>query len=294
MAKKIIKITESQLRNVIKETINNVFNGSISEYDDIFDLRKIPKEILKKNFVSYSPYRLNASCDSRFQIGKNGKFVCEAIDYEGNVDDAIEDITSTFPIDKVYQVTKAKGHHGMYVALLVANKTGNLEIIIECMTQYNLFPSKEIKNNVLSDGETEWVDIRFEPTEQDDVTDFVRNNYEKLWHLSPEINEANILKTGLIASNNNPIYKYSSPRLHLIEGNATPKDIQNLANALYGQAQAKGIEGLSNRYTLFSIDLSKVPQTTRFFFDVNEKFGLFTNSNIEPSAISIEGYYIAK
>lgn len=126
-----------------------------------FDIRGIPKEILERNHVSYSPYRLNASCNSRLQIDKDGKFICAPI--EGNLDDAIADITSTFPIDKEYQVVKTSDPNGQFVSLLIAAVGGNFEIIHKSMAQYNLFPSINPIGIIVPDGEHDWSDVRFYP-----------------------------------------------------------------------------------------------------------------------------------
>ena len=130
-----------------------------------FDIRKIPKEILERNHVSYSPYRLNASCNSRLQIDKDGKFNCTPI--EGNLDDAIADITSTFPIDREHQVIKTSGPNGQFVSLLIAAVGGNFEIIHKSMAQYNLFPSINPIGIIVPDGEHDWLDVRFYPAGYD-------------------------------------------------------------------------------------------------------------------------------
>jgi len=104
---------------------------------------------------------LNASCNSRLQIDKDGKFICAPI--EGNLDDAIADITSTFPIDKEYQVVKTSDPNGQFVSLLIAAVGGNFEIIHKSMAQYNLFPSINPIGIIVPDGEHDWLDVRFYP-----------------------------------------------------------------------------------------------------------------------------------
>lgn len=299
MGRKTI-LTENDICRMVKDAVERLLHesyysdGNYPMFDDLFDLRRIPKDILSSNFVSYSPYRLSASCDSRLQRDCHSVFICEAIDDEINVDNAIEEITRTFPIDEVYQVTKQKGEHGLYAALLIANVQGNVQTIVESMARYKMFPSKDMPSTILSDGNHTWIDIRFEPSEQEDVSNEIRNLYSALGHLSPSVNEQSILMNGLVGSNNNPVYKYPSPRVHLIEGNASEEDIQQLANTLYAQARQKGIKGLTPEYTLFSIDLSKVPESTCFYWDINETYGLFTDTDIPARAIRRVKRLIAK
>lgn len=291
----VIRIKESDIRRIVKDSIEKVlFENDVpaKTNDDIFDLTSFSKEMLKQNYVSYSPYRLSVGHGSVLQINQNGEFLIEGIDYEANAEKAKEDITKHFPID-VCQFIISEGSHGL--AILVANIKGNIEIIKGCMAQHNFFPSRYAPNLIeLSIDGQEWVDMRFEPIEQDDVTDKIRKENNVLYHLSPSIFENSILQKGLLASNSNPVYKYPTDRLHLIEEHASSSDIKRLASELYAQAKMKGITNLSPEYTLFSIDLSKVPDGVRFYEDINEKFGLFTVKKITRNAIQKVGTVTVK
>lgn len=282
----VIRIEESDIRRIVKE--------SIETNDDIFDLTSFSKEKLKQNYVSYSPYRLSVGHGSVLQINQNGEFLTEGIDHKANAEKAKEDITKHFPID-VRQFIISEGFHGLFAAILVANIKGNIEIIKGCMAQHNFFPSRHVPNLIeLSIDGQEWVDMRFEPIEQDDVTDEIRKENNVLYHLSPSIFENSILQKGLLASNSNPVYKYPTDRLHLIEERASSSDIKRLASDLYVQAKMKGIKNLSPEYTLFSIDLSKVPDGVRFYEDINEDFGLFTVKKITKNAVQKTGTLTVK
>ena len=175
MDSRIKAFIEKKHQERIKESIDKVLadvNNPLQKKpfcDDWFDLRRIPKDILDKNYEYYSPYRIGAACNSRLQMTRDGRYLFDTTSYEADIDMAIEDITHTFPIDEVYQVIKQRGYHNIYVALLVANKKGNVKIIIESMSKYRLFLSNETPDTVLSDGKHEWIDMRFEPVEQDDI-----------------------------------------------------------------------------------------------------------------------------
>ena len=282
------RITESKLRRIVAEVVREVLQEDIvtgKTYDDIFDLTSFSKEMLRRNYVSYSPYRLSVGHGSPLQIDQKGEFLTEGIDHKANAEMAKADITKHFPID-VHQFVISEGFHGLFAAILVANIKGNIEIIKGCMAQHNFFPSRYVPNLIeLSIDGQEWVDMRFEPIEQDDVSDKIRNENKFLYHLTPSIFEKTIMQHGLMSSNSNPVYKYPTDRLHLIEERASSSDINRLASDLYAQAKMKGLKGLSPQYTLFEIDLSKVPETVRFYEDINEDFGLFTIKNISNNAI---------
>ena len=300
MDSRIKAFIEKKHQERIKESIDKVLadvNNPLQKKpfcDDWFDLRRIPKDILDKNYEYYSPYRIGAACNSRLQMTRDGRYLFDSTSYEADIDMAIEDITHTFPIDEVYQVIKQRGYHNIYVALLVANKKGNVKIIIESMSKYRLFLSNETPDTVLSDGKHEWIDMRFEPVEQDDISEIIREIYSTLGHLSLDRNTESILKNGLWASNNNPVFKYPTPRLYLIEEAAAKEDIQGLAKTLYNQSLQKDIEGLIPTFVLFEIDLNKTSESIHFYWDVNEKYGVFTDSNIEASAIRVKDYINVK
>ena len=75
---------------------------------------------------------------------------------------------------------------------------------------------------------------------------------------------------------------------------AAKEDIQGLTKTLYKQALQKEIEGLIPTFVLFEIDLNKTSESIHFYWDVNEKYGVFTDSNIEASAIRVKDYINVK
>ena len=58
MAKKnIIKINESQLKEIIVESVKNAIEKTaLPSRDDVFDINEIPIEILDKGWQRYHPY----------------------------------------------------------------------------------------------------------------------------------------------------------------------------------------------------------------------------------------------
>lgn len=282
MAKKVIRLTEQELKDVIIESVYNVLdNISYSYSDELFDLNQIPMEILDRGWQRYHPYLF--TIDHRNPLANR---VIEAkTDYRKQIMLVRDAMLKTFPIDETQFIIK-EGHHGLFAAILVALTDDNVDVIEQAMENKGFFRSQPTDDKLLYDRKNRpWIDVRFEPKDPDDVTEEVHRKYNVLFHLTPSIFEESILQYGLKVSNNNPNYKYSESRVFLSEGDSSQEDIQQLVNTLFTQAQNRNIPNISPEYTLFSFDLDKMKNTIRFYYDINEPKGLYTKVSIPPSYI---------
>ena len=253
--------------------------------DGMFDLSKIPMEVLDSGWQRYHPYLYSINYRNPLARG----YIEESTDYKKQIEEVRDAILSTFPISEE-QFKIDEGSHGLYAAILVALTHDNVEIIERAMEGHGFFRSRPTDGQlgeILSDAKGRpWIDIRFEPMDPDDVTDEVHRKYSVLYHLTPSIFEDRIKRDGLKVSNNNPEYRYSESRAFLCEGDASEDDIRELANALYKQAKDRGIKNLSPEYSKFVFDLSRMGKDFRFFYDINEPKGLYTKVPIPPKYIS--------
>ncbi|MBR4647024.1 MAG: hypothetical protein IKO75_07950 [Bacteroidales bacterium] len=265
-----------------EEFIKESYIGKENTKDDIFDLEKIPMSILDKGWKRYNPYLLKI--DHRHPLST--RRVCEGTDYLEQITKVKDIITSTFPISEE-QFVIVEGNHGLYAALLIAVTDNNIEIIEESMRTLGFFRSKPTDKNLLVDRKKrKWIDMRFEPSKPDDVTETIYAESDIVYHAAPVIFKEKILKNGLKPSNDNPEYQYSEERVFLSEGTATEEDLQALVDSLYGQAAKKNIPNLTDIYAIFVVDLKKLNELTHFYYDINEPKGIYTTTEIPPSAIS--------
>lgn len=289
--RKNIRLSENKLRNLIRETVRQTISEiNYPSSDDLFDLNKIPMEVLDKGWTRYHPYLF--TIDHRNPLAN--RVIEEATDYKKQIQIVKNAILQTFPISNE-QFLIMEGHHGLYAALLISLNDDNVDIIEQAMENKGFFRSQPTDNQILYDRKhRKWIDVRFEPKDPDDVTEEVHRKFSKLYHLTPKIFEKKILEFGLKVSNNNANYKYSEPRVYFSEGDINRTEIQMLVNTLYAQAQNRGIENLSPEYTLFTFDLDKMGYKIRFFQDINEPKGLYTKVNISPQYISSRENIIAQ
>lgn len=285
MAKKIFRLTESKLRHIIKEVIREELTSNEQEQvnlphsSDIFNLDSIPMDILDNGYVRYHPYTLGIPY--RHPLRK----ITEDVDYKQNIKEVKDVITSTFPISDKQFIIK-EGHNGMYAAILASLVEDNVEIIEKAMNKLGYFRSNPTDERLLCDKKNrKWIDLRFEPIKSNDLTDYVRENYDYIYHLAPSIFESSIKSKGIIPSNNNSEFKYYEPRVYVMKGSVSTDAMQELVNELYQQAKGKGYENLSPKYSLFTISLDKIDDNVCFYGDINEAEGLFITSPISPQAI---------
>lgn len=287
MTKRIIRLTEGEFKHIIKEAVTQVLQQSSDENtqnlphrDDVFNLDKIPIEVLDKSYVRYEPYNLGITYRHPLRS------ISESIDFKKNIDEVRRIILSTYPLSEE-QFIIMKGHNGMYAAILTSLVENNIKIIEEAMLKLGYFRSKPTDDKLLIDIKgRKWIDLRFEPTPSNDLTDYVRQNYQYVYHLAPSIFEDSIKEKGLQPSNNNAEFKYYEPRVYVMKGGVTKNAVQELANELYQQAKQKGYTNLSSIYCLFTIDLNKIDKNVRFYGDINEAEGLFITSPIKPKAFT--------
>ena len=281
MSKKIIHLYEKDLRRIIHEEVTRALNGTpqqLPHSDDIFDLDLIPMDVLDGGYVRYEPYNLDITY--RHPLRR----VSESVDRKMEIEEVKRVILSTYPI-KEEQFIIRKGHNGMFAAILASLVENNADVIEEAMLTLGFFRSKPTDEKLLHDKKNRtWIDMRFEPIDSNDLTDYVRTNYQYIYHLAPKIFEASIKENGLIPSNNNSEFRYYEPRVYVMKGGVTQNDIQELVDELYQQAKQKGYTNLSPEYSLFTIDLGKIDDNVRFYGDINEAEGLFITSPIRPDS----------
>lgn len=266
------KITS--LKCSISETFDRVHS------DDIFDVDKVPIEVLDYYWQRYHPYTL--TIDHRNPLAS--RTLAEGTDYKTQIETIREAILTTYPIPREHFIIK-EDNHGLFAAILVALADDNVDTIEKAMEAKRFFRSQPTDDKLLTDSKSrKWIDLRFEPMDSDDVTDEIHRKYNRLYHLAPEKFSNNIRDNGLLVSNKNSSFRYSEECVFFMEGDITD-DIQELVDTLYTQAVDKKVVGLTPWYTLFVFDLSRIDKTFRFFYDINEPNGIYTKLSIPSSAI---------
>lgn len=259
---------------------------NLPQSNEVFDLRKIPEEVLDKGYVVYAPFLIAVPHNS--PLYRRRQFVAEAIDYRGNVEKAKEALLRYLPISE-YQFETVTVANDICVALIISYLPGNHDTIIEAMKRLGFYKTnRKNREEFLYDNKCrQWEYMVFKPCEQDDVTDIIKEEYKCLYHAAPSVKTEAILKNGIMPSNNNPEVDYNGDALFVMKGDVNDEQMQRIVNDLYYQAKQKNIPNLSPLYIIFTVDVTKLNDEVRFFLDGDEPHGLFTRKPILPNAISI-------
>lgn len=262
-------------------------NHSIPHFNDFFNLDKLPIRVLDNLWLPMSSF--NVGLPHRHAL----RLVGESVDFKGDVEKAKKIITSTYPIDKkLFKIQE--GANGMFAALLMSLNTENVKTIEDSMLKLGFYRANPTDKQLLEDLKgRQYVTLRFEPTPANDLTSEVRK-YSKVYHTAPSIFEDSIKTNGLMPSNSNAEFRYYEPRVYLMKETISDNDKQDLINTLYQQAKQRGYDNLSPNYTLFTIEVNKIPTYIRFYGDINEENGLFITHPILPDAFSKIEHYVAQ
>ncbi len=137
----------------------------------------------------------------------------------------------------------------------------------------------------------------FEQRNQGDDTDEIRGKETFLYHISPRIYEDNILTNGLSPRHRNLYFNYPE-RVYLINGSTPETKILSLGLQLADALHEKLLrQNIPDKYkdcyswTIYKIDIDKLPSDIRLFKDPDYKFGIFTPDNVPTPAFSGIGHF---
>lgn len=280
--KKVYKFTESELRNIIYETVKRVIVDKEKEVviNKIFDLSKIPIDSLKRQYYDISLINKKVGFDSPLMENTQHGYIIEnKIVYSPEKVKQI--IFDKYDFEE-WQFKVIHRKHNIDIYVCFANKETCIECIKHDMEQLGYFVGFETTGK--DEIGQEWVKMQFEPLEQEDETEEILS-YEYLYHITPTYNLSSIVKNGLQPRSENSIFKYPN-RIYLLKGDVPVNIIQNLARSLNEHNHNPKNDG---NYTVLAIKTDSLPENIKFYYDVNSEYGVFTNAVIPINAIMVYG-----
>lgn len=268
MSKRVIKLTEKDLKNIIKEAVASV----VSEKNSHFDINNVPIEDLRRQYVDYRIKSRFPRFDSRLSEVP----LDEDIDHSVPLEEVKEELIQKYGLAD-WQFSIFEGANKIYVAIFIADIKENLSIIEHEMAELGYFKSFDEPLEV--DG-MHWLKAQFEPMFQNKENNAVRD-MRVVFHITPRYNLDSILVNGLIPRSRNTVYSYPD-RIFLVKGTANEKDLYLIGRRL---CITNNDERNDGRYCILTVDVSKIDNDVDFFFDPNLEVGLFTDSPIPPEAI---------
>lgn len=277
MAKQIIRLTESELKKVLIETVKRILNEN-SLVDEI-DITQIPIEILRQG---YFDYRLVPQSTMYGNVLYEPATIAEAVGDILPPDTVANNIINKYRIPQQF-VIKVEHYHKTYVYVITACIGENDMLIEDDMKKMGYFLGA--RGNVVEIQNMRFQVLQFEPSSQlqEDITDLVKSKFDILYHWTPSYCVEGIQREGLIPSHKNEAFNYP-PRTYLMEGSSSDEQMWNLGQQLCIKNNNPNNNGV---YSLIIVNIENLDDNIRFFYDPNSEIGIYTEQPIPSDMIQI-------
>jgi len=255
------------------------------------EIWKLPEEsvvrMLTREFIKKCPDNMLYAPDWCKPIHTAGQHAAEAI-------------TKFFPLSPKQMGIETIGDlEAKRIWMAIPDVKDNKELIKKAMSFFGYYIAEDRYDNYRSEVyDTKWSLMTFEPYFSPYVNEhiFAQNDY--LYHVSPTKYEHKILKQGLVPYSKNLAFNYPN-RVYLILKQRDTADQEHhelttdeiiSASKMLLDAKLIRCDDYVNDYlyTVYRIELAKLPVNIKFSFDTNYwPLGLFTADNITASAITI-------
>lgn len=168
MTKNIVRITESELRKIVNEAVNNILGNNTGLAVDI-DISSIPVEALRS---IYFDYRLTPTPTMYDHPLYQPCLVKEAIGDIMEPDEVVRNIRNKYGLPEIC-VRKLEQHHKIYVYVITAVIGENAKLIEKDMEKLGYYLGAV--GDVMEIEGMKFQILQFEPTSQmqEDITDEV-------------------------------------------------------------------------------------------------------------------------
>lgn len=130
----------------------------------------------------------------------------------------------------------------------------------------------------ITDKGDEKIEIQYEPKYIDPIENVLRKKEHFLLHLSPTKYKEKILKNGFVPKSKNSTFDYPD-RVYFLRESIPTKNLIEMLKVLSSKNK-------NSKYSIFKIDLNKIPLNVKFYSDLNyNEYGVFTYDNINANAI---------
>ena len=283
-----IKLTDTELQKIIKESIQAILEKKTSEYVfDInsIDISKIDIDILKNAYIDFRliPFATSFDDPLSFPLFKEAK---------GDIlppDSVVNTIKQKYQLDSRL-IVKMEMHNQIYIYVIVACIGKNDTLIEEDMKKLGYYLGR--RGEIQKVKNMFYQILQFEPYSQlqNDETKNIKNKYKYLYHWTPEYNVNKILQSGLTPYNKNKKFTYPQ-RIYLMKGDSDLHKIMELGQLLCSTNTDINNNGV---YCLLRINLNNIDNNIRFYFDPYSEIGIYTEQNIPQKFIELTSNYTFK
>lgn len=277
MKRKIV-LKESEIRNTIRRTILSLIReGKVQNKLIPFNIGLIPIQELKRQYIDYSIQLPITQYTDYGCVGESVNMV--------PIEPIIAYLKGKYLL-KDWQCLVGYAHNDIDVGLVIPTINQNLKIISDEMHKRGYFVGA---SRELTIDEMKWMQYQFEPLETKPITDEIKEE-GVLYHITQTFNEESILREGIIANNedvinNNQEYQTNRPSLvFLLRGYTELPHWINIAKSLNNR---RPTNLKTNEFTVFQIEVSKLPKEFEFYGDPQHPSGVSTPLSIPTDAIHL-------
>lgn len=179
-------------------------------------------------------------------------------------------------------VRKVEAYHNIYIYIMTALVGDNDKLIEKDMKKMGYFLGHRKPPQTIN-GMTFQV-LQFEPESQlqNDETNSIRKNCKNLYHWTPMYNVNSVMNYGLFPNHRNKKFFYPS-RIYLMEDTFDLQKILDLGQKLCFVNDSVKNNG---EYGLLRVDVQKLGNGVKLYYDSNSEIGVYTEDNIGKNAIS--------
>lgn len=279
-------ISKKRLRTIIEEEVTKSFSNA--EIEEMFNLPERTVEELKMTYFDYSTYTGNCGFGNilmtKRDIGKtndNTNYITEATEQPLPFQQVVNNLYQKYLINpwQFKEIQNITASNGINIICIIADINRNCDLVIDAMKQMGYFKSVKNDNVIVQYGMTFRV-MQFEPLVQKTENDLIRS-MKAVFHITPTYNAENIEKNGFIPQSKNSVFNYPD-RVYFVKGNTYPYRILEIVQMLSDSNFDQRNDG---SYTIFMVDLKKVPLEINFYLDPNMEESCFVEEKVPSMAI---------
>lgn len=269
ITKNIIKLTESELKDIIKKSVERVF-----EEHDVSQLLLVP---LEENSIRN---QLVEGLIVSYPLEKVVSYISKSFMLDRNIDSYLSN-----PYNKYGVIVSPKSNNSTDVIMIALRKgiNGVYEQIVNSMENLCGWQLSCIVNNTpTANGYPKWFInshyiLQFEKRIDNDATEDVFSR-KYIYHVCPKSKIEKIKHIGLTPRDSTwEDFKHKG-RIYFYLDKPNLSDVSK-------EFSMKNV--VTSGYALLSIDLSQIDKSTQFFYDPRQPGGVITTDNIPPQAITV-------
>jgi hypothetical protein len=222
-----------------------------------------------------------------------------------------EGLVTTYPLDQTIRMIKNKfglTDDDIFVNSFNNNGVETYKVGLTVPMSFDKNTLGEIKHMFISCGyfvskekkypEFKALSMTFEPKYEKDITNYIKNNFNYLFHCTPNVYVERILKNGLIPYSRNTEYGYPE-RIYFMVGD----ELKKVQISVLFRVQVERIKKTMNipktnddgKFSLLTIDVKRIPNNIKFYSDPNAPLSIYTHDNIPAETIiSVKDFNLTK